>query len=151
MYKCPNMIYKVVQIWPGQTVTCLRTISPGHIWTTWYIHSSNCSKPCSPISSLHFPTLIDTSFPFNFTPFHFTFLPFGRFPFFAILLLPSLHPVYNCFPLVLKNLSLHGEIPDNSAGCWFQIFMVLFTKECFPISLLCFLSLIFRIWLTLLW
>jgi hypothetical protein len=30
-------IYKVVQIWPGQTVTCLHTISPGHIWTTLYI------------------------------------------------------------------------------------------------------------------
>ena len=26
--------YKVVQIWPGQTVTCLHTNSPGHIWTT---------------------------------------------------------------------------------------------------------------------
>jgi hypothetical protein len=29
-------IYKVVQIWPGQTVTCLHTISPGHNWTTLY-------------------------------------------------------------------------------------------------------------------
>jgi hypothetical protein len=29
--------YKVVQIWPGQTVTCLHTISPGHIWTNLYI------------------------------------------------------------------------------------------------------------------
>jgi hypothetical protein len=27
-------LYKVVQIWPGQTVTCLHTISPGHIRTT---------------------------------------------------------------------------------------------------------------------
>jgi hypothetical protein len=26
----------VVQIWPGQTVTCLHTNSPGHIWTTLY-------------------------------------------------------------------------------------------------------------------
>jgi hypothetical protein len=31
-----SSIYKVVQIWPGQTVTCLHTISPGHIWTTLY-------------------------------------------------------------------------------------------------------------------
>jgi hypothetical protein len=30
-------IYKVVQIWPGQTVTCLHTNRPGHIWTTLYI------------------------------------------------------------------------------------------------------------------
>jgi hypothetical protein len=28
--------YKVVHIIPGQTVTCLHTISPGHIWTTLY-------------------------------------------------------------------------------------------------------------------
>ena len=31
--------YKVVQIWPGQTVTCLHTNSPGHIWTTLYLFS----------------------------------------------------------------------------------------------------------------
>jgi hypothetical protein len=30
-------MYKVVQIWPGQTVTCLNTNSPGHIWNTLYI------------------------------------------------------------------------------------------------------------------
>jgi hypothetical protein len=29
-------IHKVVQIWPGQTVTCLHTNRPGHIWTTLY-------------------------------------------------------------------------------------------------------------------
>jgi hypothetical protein len=32
-------MYKVVQIWPGQTVTCLHTISSGHIWTTLYVIS----------------------------------------------------------------------------------------------------------------
>jgi hypothetical protein len=31
-------IYKVVQIWPGQTVTSLHTNSPGHILTTLYIN-----------------------------------------------------------------------------------------------------------------
>jgi hypothetical protein len=31
-------IYKVVQIWPGQTVTGLHTNSPGHIWTTLYMY-----------------------------------------------------------------------------------------------------------------
>jgi hypothetical protein len=30
----------VVQIWSGQTVTCLHTISPGHIWTTLYINKN---------------------------------------------------------------------------------------------------------------
>ena len=36
---CVNIIsyiYKVVQIWPGQSVTCLHTNSHGHIWTTLY-------------------------------------------------------------------------------------------------------------------
>jgi hypothetical protein len=32
-------LYKVIQIWPGQTVTCLHTNNPGHIWTTLYILS----------------------------------------------------------------------------------------------------------------
>jgi hypothetical protein len=32
-----SAIYKVVQIWPGQTVTYLHTNSPGHIWTTLYM------------------------------------------------------------------------------------------------------------------
>ena len=36
----PNAKYKVVQIWPGQTVTCLHTNSPGHIWTTLYFPGS---------------------------------------------------------------------------------------------------------------
>jgi hypothetical protein len=31
-------LYKVVQIWPGQTVTCLHTNNPGHIWTTLYFN-----------------------------------------------------------------------------------------------------------------
>jgi hypothetical protein len=38
-------MYKVVQIWPGQTVTCLHTNSPGHIWTTLYIYI--CLYPLS--------------------------------------------------------------------------------------------------------
>jgi hypothetical protein len=38
--------YKVVQIWPGQTVTCLHTISPGHIGTTLYISWSSWSSKC---------------------------------------------------------------------------------------------------------
>jgi hypothetical protein len=39
--------YRVVQIWPGQTVTSLHTISPGHIWTTLYINSRNIMCPGS--------------------------------------------------------------------------------------------------------
>ena len=48
VYYCKNVLkikrcffyrwkYKVVQIWPGQTVTCLDTNRPGHIWTTLYV------------------------------------------------------------------------------------------------------------------
>jgi hypothetical protein len=45
-------MYKMVQIWPGQTVTCLHTNSPGNIWTTLYIaclvceglRTSHCSR-----------------------------------------------------------------------------------------------------------
>jgi hypothetical protein len=39
--KCTSvcLLYNVVQIWPGQTVTCLHTNSPGHIWTTLYIQT----------------------------------------------------------------------------------------------------------------
>jgi hypothetical protein len=33
----PLWKYKVVEIWPGQTVTCLHTNSPGNIWTTLYM------------------------------------------------------------------------------------------------------------------
>jgi hypothetical protein len=32
-----STLYKVVQIWPGQTDTCLHTKSPGHIWTILYV------------------------------------------------------------------------------------------------------------------
>ena len=31
----------MVQIWPGQTVTCLHTNCPGHIWTTLYKIQNN--------------------------------------------------------------------------------------------------------------
>jgi hypothetical protein len=41
MYLEKTQNYKVVQIWPGQTVTCLHTISPGHIWTTLYLVSTS--------------------------------------------------------------------------------------------------------------
>ena len=44
-YKHTRRMYKVVQIWPGQTVTCLHTNNPGHIWTTlcnnFFFHGNN--------------------------------------------------------------------------------------------------------------
>ena len=52
--------------------------------------------------------------------------------------------------LFLKILVLQREIPNSSADSWFQFLMVLLTKEYFPISALCFLSLIFWTFSTLL-
>jgi hypothetical protein len=57
LLKCPHnfilcaLIYNVVQIWPGQTVTCLHTISPDHIWTTLYL---TMSFPLINVSNLSF-------------------------------------------------------------------------------------------------
>jgi hypothetical protein len=39
-------LYKVFQIWAGQTMTCLHTISPGHIWTTLYLSLARISQAC---------------------------------------------------------------------------------------------------------
>ena len=40
---CTN--YKVVQIWPGQTVTCLHANHPGHIWNTLYMYTYLSKAP----------------------------------------------------------------------------------------------------------
>jgi hypothetical protein len=64
----------------------------------------------------------------------------------------SLHFYFFHFPpfliaflhLFLKIVGVQGKVPNPSACSWFQFLMVLFTKEYFPISFLCFLSLIFR-------
>jgi hypothetical protein len=53
--------YKVVQIWPGQTVTCLHTNSPGHIWTTLYVTEKDCRASTR---NNFFDTLVFSLFPF---------------------------------------------------------------------------------------
>jgi len=64
---------------------------------------------------------------------------------FATLLFLSFHPFIIAFlTLFLKILGLQGKYPNVSAGSWFQFLIVLFTKEYIPISVLCFLSLIFQ-------
>jgi len=45
--------------------------------------------------------------------------------------------------------SLSGKDASKPAGNWFQVLMVLFTKEYLPTSVLCFLFLIFRLWSSL--
>jgi hypothetical protein len=128
-----------------------------------YTPSSNCTTPCSPKHLLSFTTIIDASFPFNFTPFYFTSLPFCFTPFkfsatslhFTSPQFTSLHfASFRCtfirfsphfcylhftpfiiafLTLFLKMLRLRGKVPNSTAGSWY-----------FPISVLCFLSLIFR-------
>jgi len=39
---------------------------------------------------------------------------------------------------------------SKPAGNWYQLLMVLFTKEYLPTAVLCFLVLIFRLWSSLL-
>ena len=43
-------------------------------------------------------------------------------------------------------IGLQKRTPNTSAGNWFQCWMVLFTKEYFPISFLCLIQLIFLSW-----
>ena len=62
----PFYSYKVVQIWPGQTVTCLHTNRPGHIWTTLYyvprpIYFSWFYYPSNIIWRLHTSPVTSTS------------------------------------------------------------------------------------------
>jgi hypothetical protein len=58
---------------------------------------------------------------------------------------PHLHfPSFVTFlSLFLTFLDLQETVPKESVGSWFQNWMVLFTKEYFPMSVLCFLLLIF--------
>ena len=54
----------------------------------------------------------------------------------------SLNSIIVFFTLFLKVFCLHGRFPITAAGNWFQSWMVLFTNEYFPISVLCFKPLI---------
>jgi len=40
---------------------------------------------------------------------------------------------YHLLTLLLKVIGLQGKFPNTSAGNWFQCWVVLFTKEHFPI------------------
>jgi hypothetical protein len=55
----------------------------------------------------------------------------------------SLHFTSLHFTFFLKFLGLEGKVPKSFIGSLFQSWMVLFTKEYFPISFLCLLFLIF--------
>jgi hypothetical protein len=75
----------------------------------------------------------------HFTSFHFISPHFTSFHF------TSPHFTYTYFSnLLLKTRNIQRKVSSTSPGIWFQCLMVLFTKEYFPISVLCFLALIFR-------
>jgi hypothetical protein len=78
-------IYKVVQIWPGQTVTCLHTNSPGHIWTTLYMHTYTHTHTCGGVLMWFIPSSnrFFFFFFFIFFFFFFFFLVFFFFSFFS--------------------------------------------------------------------
>ena len=77
--------------------------------------------------------------------------PFTSFAFTFYFLSPSLPPLFCTFlTLVLKILVLPWEVPIAHSGSWFQSVIDLFTNEYFPMSVLCFLALIFQWWSTLL-
>ena len=123
-----------------------------------------------PFTSLHFTSLHYTSrwFSLHFTSLHFQMiftslhytsrwfsLHFTSLPFTTL---------FNDFPhtffqitsisaflaLFFKVFNLQGRVRNTSAGSWFQSWIVLFTKEYFPISVLCLRLLIFRSWSILL-
>jgi hypothetical protein len=82
----------------------------------------------------------------HFTSFHIHSLHFASLHFtFSEWFLPQLHlTLFITFlALFLKLLGLQETVPKASAGNWFQRCMVLFTKEYLPISVRCFLLLIF--------
>ena len=90
-------------------------------------------------TSLHFTTLSFGLAPLKFptAPFHPTSLHFTFRRFSPHLYSFHLTPfVIASLTLFLKIVGLQGNIPKASAGSWFQFFMVLFTKEYFPISVL---------------
>jgi len=137
-------------------------ISSNNVWhpvteTFTILHPTTLHSTCRHFTSshlnftqLHFTTLSFGLTPFKFptTPFHLTSLHFTSLdctfrwfsPYFYSF---HLTPFINAFlALFLKILALQGKVPNASAGSWTQFLMVLFTKEYFPMTFVCFLPLI---------
>jgi len=112
--------------------TALKNFSP--LYFTFYLfYLFIFTYPINP--TLHFTLLFlsTTYFPSPHFPSPFTFYR---------IYFPSL--VYTSLTLVLKICILSWEVPIAPSGSLFQLVMVLFTKEYFPISVICFLALIFQ-------
>jgi len=130
------------------------TLSPqpftSHHFITHINFSHKVSFPPPPplfptlhFSSLHFISLHYTfrRLLLHFTSLHYTF---RWFPTHFIFL--HLTSIIIFLTLFLKIIGLLGGVPNTSASNWFQCWMVLLTKEYFPISVLCLLLPIFLSW-----
>ena len=134
------------------------------------LHPTTLHSTCRHVTSSH---LIFTQ-P-HFTTLHYSLIWLNPIsisyrsvpPHITTLHLTSLHRTFRCFSphfysfhfipfiiafltMFLKILRLQVKVPNASAGSRFQFLMALFTEKYFTISVLCFLSLIFRTWSTLL-
>jgi len=105
--------------------TALKKPSPFHYTSLHYLFFIILFRlSYQPFTSLYFAIRIYNSLPFTFYRLHF----------------PSL--VFTFLTLVLKIRVLPWEVPIAPSGSRFQSVMDLFTKEYFPMSVLCFLALI---------
>jgi len=118
----PKLISKIIN-----PFTALKNFSPFHFTSLFILFIYLFTYPINP--TLHFTLLFLTTFYFSSL-------------FIYCLYFPSL--VYTSLTLVLKICVLPWEVPIAPSGSLFQSVMVLFTKEYFPISVLCFLALIFQ-------
>jgi hypothetical protein len=85
-----------------------------------------------------------------FTSFHITSLHFTSLHFTSLRWSPLNFALFITFLILfLKLLGLKERVPKTSACSWFQSWIVLFTKEYFPMSVLFLLLLIFLSWSTL--
>jgi hypothetical protein len=100
-------------------------------------HKDSFLPPSLHFTSLHFASLLD-DFSLHFTSFLCTFRRFATH--FILLYLTS---IITLLTLFLKIFGLQRRVPNTSADNQFRCWMVLFTKEYFPISVLCLLLLIF--------
>ena len=129
------------------------------------LHFTSCPFPSLYITSLHFPSLPFTSL--HFPSLHFTSCPFPSL-YIASLHFTTLHSPFfmslqfwtfrnhssktlhltsltiTFLTLFLKIRDLQGTVRSFPAGSLFHSLTVLFTQQCLPISVLCFLTLILR-------
>ena len=123
--KISKLISKIMNLF-----TTLKNLSPFHF------------------TSIHFLLFIYFFFTYPINPsFHFTllFLSTTHFPLlFAFYRLYFLSLVFTFLTLVLKICVLTLEVTIAASGSLFQSVMDLFTKKYFPMSVLCFLTLILQ-------